>query len=104
MPTRSPRLFVALFLLLGCPLPGRTQPPVVARLGEPRAEEVKTESLAFSPDGRTLAALDAKGAIRLWDIANRKERATLRDAKEPFLRLAFSPDGKTIAAATERTI
>jgi WD40 repeat protein len=74
-------------------------------LGEPRArQDGKIENLMFSPDGRTLAAFDSKGVIRLWDVDGRKERASLRDAKEPFLRMAFSPDSKTIAAATEHAI
>jgi WD40 repeat protein len=60
--------------------------------------------MAFAPDGRTLATLDAEGTIRLWDVAGRKERASWRDAKGPFLRLAFSPDAKMLAAATERVI
>ncbi|HEY7155662.1 MAG TPA: hypothetical protein VH575_16995 [Gemmataceae bacterium] len=105
MSTRSPRSFVALLVLLGCCIPGRTRPPVLACLGEPRTgQDGKIENLLFSPDGRTLAAFDSKGMIRLWDITGRKERASLRDAKEPFLRMTFSPDGKTIAAATEHAI
>jgi WD40 repeat protein len=105
MSTRCTRSLVALLVLLGCCIPGRTQPPVLARLGEPRArQDGKIENLMFSPEGRALAAFESKGVIRLWDVADRKERVSLRDAKESFLCMAFSPDGKAIAVATEHAI
>jgi WD40 repeat protein len=55
-------------------------------------------SVAFSPDGRTLAAGMWDGAIRLWDVAAGKERACLRGNADPVLAVAFGPDGKTLAS------
>jgi WD40 repeat protein len=54
--------------------------------------------VAFSPDGRWLAALHANGSLRLWDARSRKL------AWERFVgigagRLAFTPDGSTIVAS-----
>lgn len=61
--------------------------------------------VAFSPDGKTLAAGVQKGMVRLWDVAGRKQRATLtqhdEDGREQAQRIssvAFSPDGKMLAA------
>ena len=54
-------------------------------------------SLAFSPDGKHLAATGREGHLTIWDLKTGK-------ASEPFATdgladgpLAFSPDGRTIA-------
>jgi WD40 repeat protein len=72
-------------------------------------KEGPVRTVAFSPDGKTIAAGYAGryagdgGGMVLWDAANRKR---LVDAplgvKEGFVSsVAFSPDGKTIAAGYE---
>ncbi len=55
--------------------------------------------LAFSPDGRTLAATDYLGEIYLWSTESGKLRATIKSENSRRISaLAFSPDGKTLAA------
>jgi WD40 repeat protein len=56
-------------------------------------------TVAFSPDGRTLAtAMD--GTIRLWDAATQQEIGTPMTAgPNPLYAVAFSPDGRTLATA-----
>jgi WD40 repeat protein len=54
-----------------------------------------------SPDGKTLA-FPAKGAVRLWNIATRREvgRFELPDKSD---RVAFAPDGSALLILQNRT-
>jgi RNA polymerase sigma factor (sigma-70 family) len=59
-------------------------------------------SVAFSPDGKTLAAGQQEGTIRLWDVATGRERACLRERADSVVAIAFSPDGRTLASVQEQ--
>jgi WD40 repeat protein len=64
-------------------------------------------ALAFSPDGKTLAAVHAEGGtvVQLWDVEREKLRHTLKlhDFKAlGSVSVAFSADGKTVAAGDYR--
>src|SRR5947209_5603369 len=62
-------------------------------------------SVAFSPDGKTLASGRWDHTIKLWDAKTGKERATLKGHTSDVYSVAFSPDGKTLASAsTDKTI
>jgi WD40 repeat protein len=58
--------------------------------------------LAFSPDGRRLAAA-SRDMVKLWDVDSGHEALTLRGATQRFWdpdfnpRVAFSPDGAMLA-------
>src|SRR5262249_20570117 len=66
---------------------------------------VGTCSLAFSPDGRSLAASfrDLDGGVQVFDLPSGKQRwqvADRHDVRDPVLRVAspaFSAEGKVLA-------
>ena len=55
------------------------------------------DSLAFSPDGKTLAS-GSDGNIILWDVATRKPIGQPLTGHRGSISLTFSPDGKTLAS------
>jgi WD40 repeat protein len=58
---------------------------------------MRIESLAFSPDGKILAAADDLDGIRFWDVeAGASLPSPVSDSIE-MRSIAYSPDGKTIA-------
>ncbi|MFE2716958.1 trypsin-like peptidase domain-containing protein [Streptomyces mirabilis] len=62
-------------------------------------------SVAFSPDGHTLATGSIDHTARLRDVATGKTRTVLRGHRGPVWSVAFSPDGRTLATASEdRTV
>jgi WD40 repeat protein len=54
--------------------------------------------MAFSPDGKLIAAGDAEGVVKVWNVVTRAELSTFKAHKDAVLALAFSPDGKTLAS------
>lgn len=61
-------------------------------------------SVAFSPDGETLASGSDERAVRLWTVATGQSIAKLEPEGEcdRGYPLSFSPDGKTLASACDR--
>jgi WD40 repeat protein/tRNA A-37 threonylcarbamoyl transferase component Bud32 len=66
-------------------LPGLTEP---------------VSSVAFSPDGKWLAAGSTDCTLRLWDTATAREIRTFKGHASTVWSVAFSPDGKQLASAS----
>jgi WD40 repeat protein len=65
------------------------------------------ESMAFAPDGQTVALGGHDGQLVLWDAVMRKKQATLRKRageESPVVVLGFTPDGKTLVSGDGKLI
>ncbi len=67
--------------------------------------DANVSSVAFSPDGKLLAAgyhgphQSGKHPVILWDPATGKQLCRLDGHKNEVIAVAFSPDGKTVASS-----
>ena len=69
--------------------------------GRPTLEEwANVISLAYSPDGNTIAIGHFDGVVRLWDLAAGRERLRLGSHRGWVNDIAFAPDGTSLATAT----
>ena len=61
-------------------------------------------SVAFSPDGTTLASGASDPSIKLWDVATRTNFATRTRFTSSVYSVSFSPDGAILASGSGDTV
>jgi RNA polymerase sigma factor (sigma-70 family) len=86
----------------GDPLP----PGAVARIGTVRFRHTgDIGQIAFSADGKVLAAADSSDAVYLWDAATGRELRRFEQATGGLVPgVAFSPDGKVLAVSRRQDV
>jgi WD40 repeat protein len=58
-------------------------------------------SIAFSPNGRQVAACSDDNSVKVWNVASGEERFTLNGHKDDVRAVSFINDGASIASCSE---
>ena len=88
-----------------CAAPPTVTEPPAGGGREPSPCGMCTYSVAFAPDGATLASGSMDKTIKLWSVASRAVQATLTAHTNGVWSVAFAPDGATLASGSaDRTI
>ncbi len=66
-----------------------------------KLEQGGADSLAFSPDGRTIASGHGDGMVCLWEVATGKRICRFDGHRASVFSVAFSPDGRTLSSGSE---
>lgn len=84
-------------------------PPTPVPVGDPKVavqapvilagHSDRVISVAFSPDGKTLASGSFDTLVKLWNVETGKELKTLRGHTAGVRSVTFSADGKTLASS-----
>ena len=65
-----------------------------------RGHKHAVQSVAFSPDGTTLASGSLDHSLKLWNVVTGKERTTFQGHTSAVQSVAFSPDGKALVSGS----
>jgi len=66
-----------------------------------RGHEAAPASIAWSPDGTTIASGSEDRKVRLWDVARRETIGASWEHPAAVTAVTFSPDGSRVAAGTK---
>jgi serine/threonine protein kinase len=110
VPTATPLVIVVTATPIPTPTATATaQVPVISPENAAQIRELATlsghtgsvRSVAFAPDGRTLASGSSDRTIKLWDVASGREVRTLSGHTDDVWSVAFAPDGRTLASGAD---
>lgn len=62
------------------------------------------QTLAFSPDGKSVASVGRDRSVKVWNASTGKELFTLEVDSGYIIAVAFSPDGKRVAAGQTNSV
>ncbi|MFD6888805.1 WD40 repeat domain-containing serine/threonine protein kinase [Streptomyces sp. NPDC059957] len=87
--------------------PSRSGPSLPAPSQSWWSEKLDTKgfrSMAFSPDGKTLAGGQGPdGGVEIWDVASRQRTAVFSGHTHQVFAVMFSADGRTLLSASQDT-
>jgi len=95
------------------PTPADTETPTATANAIPTPEQITPAAnkvfsannpvlcIAFSPDGRILAAGDENGTVTLWDVVSGRVVHALAGHTGAVFSVGFAPDGKTLASGSD---
>src|SRR3954449_9473355 len=75
-------------------------PPGVKLLRTLEGHQDTVTSVAFDPQGETLASGSADNTVKLWDARSGKLLLTLEGHKDLVWSVAFDPQGETLASGS----
>ena len=61
-------------------------------------------SVAFSPDGETLATASDDSTLKLWNVDSQQELLSVRRLGGALRGLTFSPDGRLLVGGNSSTV
>jgi serine/threonine-protein kinase len=78
---------------------GTVSQAIIRTFSDPGTGISHVNSVAFSPDGRTLATGDSNGTACLWSVGTGRRTAVLHGGSGKVLAVAFSADGTLVATS-----